>query len=258
MRKRGEILARIGKSQLTRLEIIQVATRMFLERGYTNTTTKAISDELDMSKGNLTFHYPTKEHLLAELVDMLCEFQWKLTEKEADKGYSSVMAICLELMSMASACEENEVARDFFVSAYTSPMTLEIIRNNDCERSKQVYADFCKGWSDEQFAEAEILVAGIEYATLMSSGDSVPLDVRISGALNQIMNIYGVPEEMRRRKIEKVLAMDYRNIGKRILKEFREYVEKTNEEAFEALFVRHKKQKAETFDIIISPRRSTL
>ena len=58
-------MARIGESDFTRLEIIQVATRMFLEKGYTNTTTKAISDELEMSKGNLTFRYPTKEHLLA-------------------------------------------------------------------------------------------------------------------------------------------------------------------------------------------------
>lgn len=233
--KRGDVVARISKSQLTRLEIIQVATRMFLERGYTKTTTAAICGELEMSKGNLTFHYPTKEHLLAVLTDMLCKFQWKLMEVEANEGISSVMAICLELMSMASACEENEVAKDFFIATYSSPITLDIIRKNDAERAKKVFADYCKNWTDEQFAGAEILVSGIEYATLMTTDDTVPLDVRITGALNQILTIYNVPEEIRKRKIEKVLETDYRGIGKRILNEFIGYVEMVNEQAFEEL-----------------------
>lgn len=233
-------MARISKSQLTRLEIIQVATKMFLERGYTKTTTAAICNELEMSKGNLTFHYPTKEHLLAVLVDMLCNFQWELMELEANEGISSVLAICLELMSMASACEESEVAKDFFISAYSSPMTLDIIRKNDMERAKKVFGKYCEGWSDEQFAEAEILVSGIEYATLMTTDIAVPLDVRITGALNQILMIYNVPEDTRKIKIKKVLATDYRKIGGRILKEFTEYVEMVNEQAFEALI---KKQK---------------
>ena len=42
------------------------------------------------------------------------------------------------------------------------------------------------------------------------------------------MMIYNVPEEIRKIKIDKVLAMDYRSIGKRIFNEFKEYVEKEN------------------------------
>ncbi len=44
------------------------------------------------------------------------------------------------------------------------------------------------------------------------------------------MTIYSVPEEIRKIKIEKVLSMDYRSIGKRIFKEFKEYVEQMNAE----------------------------
>ena len=91
------------------------------------------------------------------------------------------------------------------------------------------------------FAEAEVLVSGIEYATMMTTDDSSPLDVRIAGALHSIMMIYNVPEELRKRKVEKVLAMDYRSIGRRVLKEFKDYVEKANEQAFAELFQRHQK-----------------
>lgn len=77
----------------------------------------------------------------------------------------------------------------------------------------------------------------------MASGDDVPLDIRISGALNQILMIYNIPEEIRKIKIENVLATDYRNIGRRILKEFIEYIEDVNDKAFEELILKRKTNK---------------
>ncbi len=225
-------MARINKSALTKLEIVQESSKQILQKGYTAASMTGISKALGMSPGNLTFYYPTKEHLLAQLVDLLCSFQWKRVEEEADEGFSSIMAICLELATMASACEQDEVMKDFFLSAYSSPMCLEIIRRNDTERSKKVFKDYRPDWTDEQFAEAEILCSGIEYATLMTANDPVCLETRISGALNNILGIYGIPEETRQAKIKKVFAMDYRNLGKRVIREFREYVEQANEQAF--------------------------
>ena len=107
-------MARIDKGALTRIEIVAEASKQFLEKGYSNTTIASIAHALEMSKGNLTFYYPTKEHLLAELVDILCTFHWKQMEREANDGISSVMAICLELTAMAGACEDDPVIKDFF------------------------------------------------------------------------------------------------------------------------------------------------
>lgn len=233
-------MARINKSALTKLEIIQVASKMFLEKGYSNTSIKMVCDELDMSPGNVTFYFRTKEHLLAELVDMLCNFQRKMIEKEVDDGLSSVMAICLELASMAVMCEEDDHAKDFYFSAYSSPLCLEIIRNNDAERSKEVFKDYCPEWVEEQFLEAEVLVSGVEYATLMTVGDALSLETRIAGALNNILGIYKVPEELRRAKIDRVLAMDYRKLGRRVLRDFKKYVEQANEQALIDLLRRDK------------------
>ncbi len=231
-------MARIDKRALTKLEIVQEASKQFLEKGYTNTTISAISKELGMSPGNLTFHFPTKEHLLAELVELLCAFQWKIMEKEADEGYSSVMAICLELTSMVSACENDDVIKDFFISAYCSPLCLEIIRKNDVIQAKKVFGEYRSEWTEEQFAEAGILCSGIEYATLMKTSDFVSLETRISGALNNILGIYGIPEETRKIKNQKVFAMDYHNLGKRVLRDFKKYVEEANEQAFQDLLKR--------------------
>lgn len=220
----------------TKLEVIQTATRMFLEKGYSATPIKAIADELNMSTGHLTFYFPTKEHLLAELVDMLCGFQWSQVRQYVEEGESLLMAICLELMAMAAICEENEVAKDFYLSAYTHPITLEIIRRNDAQRAKLVFEEYCRDWTETQFTEAETLISGIEYASMMTTRESAPIDVRIAGALNAIMLIYQVPEEIRKEKIQRVLAMDYTAVGRTVLEKFIIYIEETTEQAFDELF----------------------
>ncbi len=226
-------MAHKRKSNTTRLEIIQVATRMFLERGYSKTTVKAIADQLDISSGHLMFYFPTKEHLLAQLVEMLCDFQWKMMQSVVEEGNTSLMAVCLEMATMAAMCEEDEIAKDVYLSAYSNPLTLEIIRKNDAERARIVFSEYCTDWEEWHFAEAEILVSGIEYATLMTTNDSIPLDTRVAGAIKNILTTYNVPEEIRGMKIDKVLALDYRNISKRILKEFKKYVAEVSEQAFE-------------------------
>ena len=82
----------------TKHKIIRVATRMFLEKGYTDTSVKMVSDELGISKGNFTFHFPSKEHILAELVEMLCKFQWMRMGEEAIYLFSVCHACYLNII----------------------------------------------------------------------------------------------------------------------------------------------------------------
>ena len=231
-----------ARGKTTKLDIIRVASRKFFEDGYSKTTIRAICKELDISPGHLMFYFPSKEHLLAEVVDLLCSFQWDLIKRVTDEGASQLMAVCFEMTTMASACEESEIARDFYISSYTGPITLEMIRKNDSERARDIFGEYCKEWTDNQYLEAETLISGIEYATFMTTESSSPLDVRIYGALNAIMMIYNVPAEVRADKIRKALSLDYRKMGKMILKEFINYVNETNESAFEEL-IKSKKRK---------------
>ena len=231
-------MIRVDRRELTRSEIVRVAANCFLNEGYTKTTINAMSKKLNMSPGNMTFYFPTKEHMLAELVDMLCQYQWKMMEEEAKDGYSSLMAICLELLTIASACEQDEVAKDFFLATYRSQLCMDRIRKSDKERAKKVFQEYCPDWTDEQFEEAETLVSGIEYAILLTTSNSASLERRIGGALNTILTIYNVPEDLRRQKIERTLSLDYKALGLSVLKRFREYVDQTTEQVFLDLIAR--------------------
>ena len=207
----------------TKSEIISVAIQMFLEKGYSATSPKAICDTLNLSTGNLTYYFQTKEHLLAVLVEMLCDFQWNCMQEIVKEGHTSLLAACLELAFMAAMCEEDESARDFYLAAYSHPLTLEIIRKNDTQRAKTVFGQYCTDWTDAKFAEAELLVSGIEYATLMPTELPVTLEERIRSAINIILTTYNVPEPVRQDKIRKVLSLDYRSVGRQVLQRFKAY-----------------------------------
>jgi hypothetical protein len=49
------------------------------------------------------------------------------------------------------------------------------------------------------------------------------------------MQLYQVPEQTRKMKIDRVLTMDYRRIGRRVFKEFTEFLEQSSEQAIEEL-----------------------
>lgn len=229
----------------TKHEIIQTATMLFLERGYSATTPKIICDALDISTGNLTYYFPTKEHLLAVLADLLCKFQSKtLQSMVQEEGTTSLLAACLEMTVIATISDEDEITKDVFQAFYLSPLCLNVIRKNDAQRAKYIYSEFCPDWTDQQYMEAVALVSGIEYAMLMTTDGLIPVEDRVSGALNQMMSIFNVPEEIRKQKIQKVLAMDYRTLGKHTLEQFRKFVEESNEQIFELLLTGTKADKS--------------
>lgn len=232
----------------TKLEILQVANRMFLEKGFTKTSAQAISEELEISTGNLTYHFHSKEDILTVLVEIFCEFSWDLLQQEIDDGKSSLLALCMELTAMAAMADESEIAKDFYLALYSHPATLEIAIKNDKERAKVVMKDYTEGWTEERFRMTQTMVSGIEYTTLMTTERSLSLEQRIMGALNGVMMLYGIPENVRVVKIKKILAMDYRAIGRKMLQKFVEYVENATEETLYDAVEKSKKEKIEAIE----------
>lgn len=226
----------------TKYEIIQVASEFFMNVGYSNTSPQMIAEELGLSTGNITYYFPTKEHLLSVIVEMLCDFQWKMLENEMDKGFDSAASICLETMTVAVACDESEVARDFFIATYQSELCRNRLRNSHVMRAKKIFAKECAGWTEEQFHEAELLIMGLQYAAIIPTDADIPLQTRIAGALNQILGIYNVDEETRQTEIEKVLSMDCRDISKRVLQGFTGFVERENEHTLEEMIKSHRRK----------------
>lgn len=210
----------------TRYKILLCATKLFLEKGYTNTYVTNITNMLKISTGNLTFHFPTKEHILAELIGELNAFQKQTESGMEQTGYGLPIAYLQELAMFASVCEENPNIRDLVIAAYTHTLSLEIIRENDTIRTKHTFGEFCTNWTDEHFIQAENVVSGIEYAMYrLENTQDISFEQRVTSGIDAIMKIYEVPEHIRQRIVAEVMSSDYRDRGSHMFEEFCRHVE---------------------------------
>lgn len=76
---------RTPKSAKTRRQLLAVAGRLFIERGYDAVSLKDIADEAGLTKGAIYGHFNSKGQLLVEVI------RWKLAEREHDPEYSEAV-----------------------------------------------------------------------------------------------------------------------------------------------------------------------
>ncbi len=222
----GKIARQERKIVNTRYKILLCAAKLFLEKGYKDTYVTTITNMLKISTGNLTFHFPTKEHILAELVKELNLFQQQIAVSNDHTEVSLPGAYLLELVMFASICEENPNIRDLMVAAYTYPLSLEMVRANDTQRAKSVFGEFCPEWTETDFIQAENVVSGIEYAMYRTENtQQISFEQRVTSSIDAIMKVYEVPENIRQNIIAEVMSADYRGKGGRIFEEFADYIE---------------------------------
>ena len=118
------IIARGAKNRPTKEMIVQIASKLYLEKGFAETSNKEVCEILNISPGNLTFHYPQREHVLTEFVKELCDFQWRMIDVLEHEDKSPLLALCIEFAANAAIAEESNAMRDIYIASYTHPMPL--------------------------------------------------------------------------------------------------------------------------------------
>ena len=218
----------------TKVEIIQVGTRMFLEKGFTETSVQAISQELGISKGNFTFHFPTKEHLLLELTKYLVKFHTREINIAKSEGLNNLLAYCWEVTAQIAMCEDHPQAKDFYLAIYSHPSTLSYVKEWGAQKNLLLLSKELPTWSLSRFRLVENAASSIEMSALTEPcTENYTLEDKIVVTLDSLLKLYDIPKEERQQAITDILNIDYRNIGKKIFKEFVKYVERLNQQALE-------------------------
>ena len=92
------------ESEVRRLEIMNAAMQLFMEKGYTNTTTQDIVDKVNISRGLLYYHFKNKEDILYCLVEQYSEKLLKdiyqITFSEKVRGFIEATIISSERISV--------------------------------------------------------------------------------------------------------------------------------------------------------------
>jgi len=205
--------------------------RMFLEKGFTNTSAKAISNELNISTGNLTFYFPTKEHILLELVKEITEFHTKCINKVL-KEHDDLFSYCWEVAAQIILCEENENAKDIYLAIYSHPLTLNYVKDWTAEKNQKILGERLSDWTYEKFRRVENVTCCIERSALTEScTENYTVEDKIRLILTCLLKIYDISLEEREKVIKNILETDYHKMGHDLLKQLTKYVENQNRQA---------------------------
>ena len=84
---------RYKKSEASVASIIDGAIRVLARQGYANTSLMDIAKEVGMSKGAVHYHFPTKESLIAQVLQTACDSVAHRTRAAWTEGSDPVQAI---------------------------------------------------------------------------------------------------------------------------------------------------------------------
>ena len=113
---RGKLL----NGLVTQLKVLRAAVALFLENGYTKTTTGEIAKAAGIGQSSFFHVFPSKEALLLELVKRMFSGQFALAgQHSGDQDPALLFAVDTALQLHIS--ELTEPLRELYVMAYSLP-----------------------------------------------------------------------------------------------------------------------------------------
>lgn len=117
-----------------RQQLLVAAKKLFLDRGYRDTTTEAIAREVGLTKGAIYFHFKSKEDILYALVDDISE-KHRAIYDELPHGSTSPAEILRIFLKNRQKFAGNKFknAMDFWGQAMAVPRIKRLLQRRTAE-----------------------------------------------------------------------------------------------------------------------------
>ena len=224
---RGKLL----NGLVTQQKVLRGAVTLFLENGYTKTTTGEIAKAAGIGQSSFFHVFPSKEALLLELVKRMFSGQFALAGQHSGEQ-DPVLLYAVETALQLHIAELTEPLRELYVMAYSLPSIAAYLYKSTTKRLQVIFGPYLPEAQPKDFYEMEIASASI-----MRGFMSVPCDVyftmdaKISRFLDCSLKLYDVPKEKRAAITAAVLQMDLHKMALGIIQKTVRQAEK----GFEAL-----------------------
>ena len=216
---------------ITQQKVLRAAVALFLEKGYTKTTTGEIARAAGIGQSSFFHVFPSKEALLLELVQRMFAGQFDLAGQHSG-AEDPVFLYAVETALQLHIAELTEPLRELYVMGYTLPSTSAFIYRSTAARLQKIFGEYLPDAQPKDFYEMEIASGSI-----MRGFMSVPCDVyftmeaKISRFLDCSLKLYDVPKEKRAAITAAVLQLDLHAMAASIIQKTVRQAEK----GFEAL-----------------------
>ena len=212
----------------TKSMVLHAASKLFIERGYSNTRIKDIADEANVSYNEVFRILEDKETILCELVGLVLECQFE-TSKIILKDVTDdkILFYAFETVLQLHIAESIEHIREMYSVSYSLMNSSKVIYKTITSKLMDVFKDHLPHLEEKDFYELEIASAGIMRGYLTVPCDMYfTMDRKIRKFLETTFKIYDVPKEKIEEAIEFVSRFNFNEIASSVINNLFKYLEK--------------------------------
>lgn len=207
--------------------ILSACVRMFIEKGFKQTTMMDILKEADVSAGTFQNAFHTKDGVLFSLVEFMFDKQFAMARSALGKE-NDVVVYAIETAIQLAITEFNENINEIYIEAYTQPKLCEYICQMTAKENAKFFARYNPDWTDSDFYEAELGSSGMMRSFMVRRCDVYfTLKKKTERFLRMAFDVYHVPTEVAERAIATVVAMDIVATASRVFKQLFAMLEMT-------------------------------
>lgn len=196
-------------------KILFVSAKLFLEKGYTNTTLREITSAAEINLGSLINLFRNKEDILAALVEYVLEGQFTAAAKMLrDKTDDKIVFYAAETTLQLYMAESGEHIRDLYNCAYSLPKSMNIIQQTITAKLEAIFKEQLPNLETLDFYKLEIASGGVMRA-FMAAPCTIwfPMEQKVESFLQATFKIYDVPQEKIKECIAFVSQIDYKTMA---------------------------------------------
>ena len=208
-------------------KVLNAAAKLFLEKGYAQSTVREIAKEAGVNLGSLTFAFGTKEQIMCELVSYVLEGQFMATEAILKgKTEDKILFYAVETTLQLYMAESSEHIRELYNVAYSLPQASQVVFHTITGKLEHIFKEHLPHLQRKDFFELEIASAGI-----MRNFLSVPCDIyftmerKVKRFLETTFLVYRIPDEKIAETVKFVKQFDFVTIAQGLIDRMLKYLE---------------------------------
>ncbi len=216
-----------SRSEKVKSKVLHAAAKLFLAKGYTNTTLRELATMSGVNYGSLTFTFKNKETILSELVGFVLDGQFEFTEKLLDgKTDDKILFYAAETTLQLYMAESSEHIRELYSLSYSLEASSDIIYTKITKKLAEIFKEQYPNYTQGEFYEKELASAGImrNYMT-RPCGIYFTMDRKVKAFLENTFLLYEIPREKIEEAIKFVSQFDFEALAKQVIDNMLAYLE---------------------------------
>ena len=204
---------------LTQQKVLRAAVALFLEKGYTKTTTGEIARAAGIGQSSFFHVFPSKEALLLELVRRMFDGQFALAEQHS-REEDLVFLYAVETALQLHIAELTESLRELYVMAYSLPTTADYLYHSTAKCLQTIFGTYLPGAQPKDFYEMEIGTAAFMRGYMARPCDMYfTLERKLARFLSMSLSVFKVPQEEQEAILSYIENLNIREIANKVMQQ---------------------------------------